>query len=192
MKQSNLKIKVVSNHEELFKANLVRGIVYMHEQNCPYEEEFDLNDFTCTQIIGLIDSEPVLTARIRYFGKFAKFERLAIRPQFRSKGYGHTLIKFMLNLVTEKGISKCYLHAQKRLEKFYQSYGFQVIGSTFNFSDHDYIEMVSSLSSQNPIWDIGQNPHVANRPEGAWEKDGPIENSLNRKDSNFFVLQGAY
>ncbi len=36
MKQSVLKIKVVSNHEELFKANLVRGIVYMHEQKLMY------------------------------------------------------------------------------------------------------------------------------------------------------------
>lgn len=191
MKQSILRIKVVSNHEELFKANLIRGIVYMHEQNCPYNEEFDLNDFTCTQIIGLIDSEPVLTARIRYFGKFAKFERLAIRPQYRGQGYAHKLINFMINLVNEKGIAKCYLHAQKRLENFYQGYGFQVIGNTFSFSDHEYIEMVCDLQSQNPIWDIGQNPHIANRPEGSWEQDGPIENSLNRIGSNLFALNGV-
>lgn len=61
-----LVIKIVENEEERLKAFLIRGIVYMHEQECPYEEEFDLNDFTATQIIGLIDNEPILTARIRY------------------------------------------------------------------------------------------------------------------------------
>lgn len=191
MKPSDLRIKVVSNHEELFKANLIRSIVYMHEQNCPYDEEFDLNDFTCTHIIGLIGSEPVLTARIRYFGKFAKFERLAIRSQFRGQGFGHQLLGFMLNLIKEKGIAQCYLHAQKRLEGFYQGYGFKVIGEKFSFSDHEYIEMVCELNSHTVVWEIGENPHIANRPEGSWEDEGPIENSLIRDETNLFVLSGV-
>lgn len=180
MTPSNLKIKVVSNHDEMLKASLVRGIVYMHEQNCPYDEEFDLNDFTCTQIIGLLQNEPILTARIRYFGHFAKFERLAIRSQFRGLGYGHLLIQFMLELVKQKGISQCYLHAQKRLASFYNQYGFNSIGEEFTFSDHDYIEMVCSLKEHEPVFNIGQNPHIINRPEGFWHTQGPIENSLMR------------
>lgn len=191
MKTSNLKIKVVSNHEEMLKASLIRAIVYMHEQNCPYEEEFDLNDFTCTQIIGLIDNEPILTARIRYFGNFAKFERLAIRPQFRGLGYGHSLIQFMLELVKQKGISNCYLHAQKRLKHFYEGYGFKVIGQQFSFSDHDYIEMVCMLNEDEPVFQIGQNPHIVNRPEGSWNAEGPIENSLLRINETHLILFGG-
>ena len=180
MKSSNLKIKIVDNHEEQLKANLVRAIVYMHEQNCPYEEEFDLNDFTATQIIGLLDNEPILTARIRYFGDFVKFERLAIRSQFRGMKYGHMLLQFMLDVAEQKGFSKCYLHAQKRLQSFYEGYGFEVVGNEFNFSDHDYIEMVNTFHKSAAVFEIGDNPHLINRPEGQWNLAGPIEQSLNR------------
>ena len=184
MKTSNLKIKVVTSNEELMKANLVRAIVYMHEQNCPFEEEFDLNDFAATQIIGLIDNEPILTARIRYFGTFAKIERLAIRAQYRHRGYGHQLIQYMLDLIQQKGFNRCYLHAQLRLQKFYEGYGFKVLGDHFSFSDHEYCEMIFESLVSKSIFSLGDNPHVINRPEGYWHSSRPIENSLFRKIEN--------
>ena len=185
---NQLVIKIVDNQEDLMKVNLVRAIVYMHEQDCPYEEEFDLNDFSATQIIGLIGKEPVLTARIRYFSDFAKLERLAVRPQYRGKGFGHQLLQFMLMIGQQKGFRKFYLHAQKRLQSFYELYGFQKIGNQFGFSDHDYVEMLGDFSVQardrnvedTAAFKIGDNPHVSNRPEGRWAESGPIEKSILR------------
>lgn len=180
--KGELKIKVVQNEDERLKAFVIRAIVYIHEQDCPYDEEFDLNDFTSTQVLGSIDGEPVLTARIRYFGGFAKLERLAIRPPYRGRGYGHLLLKFMLSFCQEKGIRNFYLHAQSRLEKFYQGYGFERIGDQFSFSDHDYIEMYAdfSLPDSRSSSVYGQDPMVLNRPEGTWNRSGPIEQSLTR------------
>jgi predicted GNAT family N-acyltransferase len=176
----SLQIKVVQNEEERLKAFIVRSIVYIHEQNCPYDEEFDLNDFSATQILGQINGEPVLTARIRYFGSFAKLERLAIRPQYRGIGYGHLLLKFMLDFCREKGFHNFYLHAQERLQAFYEGYGFKRTGDPFAFSDHGYIEMCASLDLAAPGALFGQNPMIMNRPEGAWGLAGPIEASLAR------------
>lgn len=178
--ENSLEIKIVQNEEERLKAFVVRSIVYIHEQNCPYGEEFDLNDFSATQILGQIAGEPVLTARIRYFGGFAKLERLAIRPQYRGVGYGHQLLKFMLGFCREKGFQNFYLHAQERLQTFYEGYGFKRVGDSFAFSDHGYIEMVASLDLSNPGVPFGQNPMFLNRPEGAWDCAGPIEASLSR------------
>jgi predicted GNAT family N-acyltransferase len=181
LKNNNqLVIKIVDNTEDLLKAKLVRAIVYMHEQDCPYDEEFDLNDYTATQIVGLIGNEPVLTARIRYFADFAKLERLAVRQQYRSLGYGHQLLQFMLQLGSQKGYKKYYLHAQKQLQNFYEGYGFRTLGQPFGFSDYDYIEMVGEFSEAQTAFHIGDNPHVSNRPEGAWLTAGPIEKSLLR------------
>ncbi len=179
-----LTIRIVSSQEDLIKAFIVRALVYMQEQDCPYSEEFDLNDHTSTQILGLIGDEPVLTARIRYFGGFAKFERLAVREKFRGKGYGHVLLRFMLRLCLSKGFRTFYLHAQKRLESFYNGYGFQTMRSPFAFSDHDYIEMVLSLPESKETKSIEWNPHVLNRPEGQWDEPGPIEKSLDRMQKN--------
>jgi len=176
-----LTIKVVENEEERLKAFVVRAIVYIHEQSCPYSEEFDQNDFAATQIIGLLGDEPVLTARIRYFGKYAKLERLAIRPEHRGRGFGHKLLTFMLWLGQSKGIDSFYLHAQARLAPWYAQYGFRRVGEDFAFSDHDYVAMRADLPSlsENAVVSV-ENPMIMNRPEGRWSVPGPIEKSLER------------
>lgn len=170
-----LELRVVKNEQDLIKSFLVRAIVYMHEQNCPYAEEFDLNDFTATQVLGLVDGEPVVTARIRYFAGFAKLERLAIREAYRGKGYGHALLQFMLRLCEEKGYREFYLHAQKRLAPFYERYGFQRLGDDFQFSDHDYVEMYARFPVSPAGLSVVHGPMVLNRPEGAWDRPGPLE-----------------
>jgi predicted GNAT family N-acyltransferase len=187
-KSKELVIKVVENEEERLKAFLIRGIVYMHEQQCPYAEEFDLNDFTATQIIGLIGNEPILTARIRYFSDFAKLERLAIRTEYRNCGCGHKLIQFLIKFCLGKGYQKLYLHAQSRLEAFYSQYKFKRTGDTFYFSDHSYIEMLaeyknineSNVNFRRPYQLIGKEPLIIDRPEGNHSVVGPLEKSLER------------
>ncbi len=173
--KDGLVIGVARSEQDLAKAFIVRAIVYMHEQNCPYEEEFDLNDFTATQILGTINGEPVLTARIRYFSSFAKLERLAIRPAFRGKGYGHALLQFLVGFCEEKGYREFYLHAQRRLEPFYAQYGFKRVGNDFQFSEHDYIEMHAHYQVAPIGLHLNQGPMLLNRPEGLWTTPGPLE-----------------
>lgn len=180
---NELTIKIVENEDERLKAMLVRAIVYMHEQQCPFSEEFDLNDHTSTQIVGLSpDGEPILTARIRYFNQLAKIERLAIRSEFRGRGYAHRLLEFMLNLCRQKGFSRFYLHAQARLQLFYEGYGFRPVGGDFAFSDHEYVEMVleEADAQVQPAQQIGHRPMFLNRPENNLDQAGPLEGSMNR------------
>jgi len=185
----DLVIKIVEDETERLKAMLVRAIVYMHEQKCPFHEEFDLNDHTATQIIGLsATGEPVLTARIRYFNGFAKIERLSIRSEYRGKGYGHQLLRFALQLCRQKGYSQFYLHAQLRYERFYGEYGFKVVGGNFGFSDHDYTEMVLTDDEQvqpQPSAHIGIAPMILNRPENSPYASGPLEHRASTEVSTW-------
>lgn len=172
-----LTIKIVENEDERIKAMLVRAIVYMHEQQCPFSEEFDLNDHAATQVVGLIADEPVLTARIRYFNGFAKLERLAIRSEYRGRGYAHQLLGFLLSICRQKGFSRFYLHAQVQLEGFYAGYGFSKAGTQFAFSDHGYTEMLLEEDSPaaQPSAHIGCQPMLLNRPENNFYAAGPLE-----------------
>ncbi|MGY2378376.1 GNAT family N-acetyltransferase [Pseudomonas sp. SDO524_S393] len=175
--RSPLTIKIVESEDERIKAMLVRAIVYMHEQQCPFSEEFDLNDHAATQVVGLIADEPVLTARIRYFNGFAKLERLAIRSEYRGRGYAHQLLKFLLSIGRQKGFSRFYLHAQVQLESFYAGYGFSKAGTAFAFSDHGYTEMLLEEDSPlaQPSAHIGVHPMLLNRPENNVYSAGPLE-----------------
>ncbi len=173
----NIDIHVVKTDEERMQAMLVRALVYMGEQACPYEEEFDLNDHAATQIIGLCGKEPVLTARIRFFAGVAKLERLAVRKKFRGCGYGQQLLDFLMSFCQSKGFSKVYLHAQNGKQGFYLKNGFTAINKSFDFSGYAYTEMVCDLELTNNFVGIAAGPMIMNRPEGAWHQVGPLENS---------------
>lgn len=179
-----VRYKIVSNADERMQAYAIRAIVYMAEQNCPWEEEFDGNDDAATQILGLRDGEPIATARIRWFADFAKLERLAIRQPHRRKGCGHELLDYLLALCREKGFRRAYLHAQSHLERFYVGHGFSRVGRPFSFSDHDYVEMAADLEPDPSAITIADGPMVINRPEGRWLQPGVLEHSLRRIAGN--------
>ncbi len=189
-----LTIKIVESEEDRLKAMLIRAIVYMHGQQCPFREEFDLNDHTATQIIGLInDAEPVLTARIRYFNGFAKLERLAIREEYRGRGYGHQLLAFLLSICRQKGFSRFYLHAQARLQPFYEGYGFRAVGGEFSFSEHGYVEMTLDEREHfpQPSLNIGSRPMALNRPENSMNSAGPLERAANEDHPRRVAVEGV-
>ena len=73
-------VEVVRSMDEMARVIAIRGAIYMAEQRCPFEEDFDGNDFSATHLICHKDGEPVGCMRIRYFAGFAKLERLAVRP----------------------------------------------------------------------------------------------------------------
>lgn len=175
-----VSFKIVRNCDERMQAYAIRAIVYIGEQRCPWEEEFDGNDDAATQIIGFADGEPFATARIRWFAGFAKLERLAIRPPYRGQGYGHELLAYMLAICAEKGFGKAYLHAQSRLEEFYCGHGFRRCGAAFVFSDHDYVEMVADIAGDPGAITLDDGPLILNRPEGEWARPGVLERSLQR------------
>ena len=175
-----LNLKVVSSPDELLQAYAVRALVYIGEQACPWREEFDGNDYAATQVLGTLAGEPVATARVRWFAGFAKLERLAIRAEYRGLGHGHELLRFLLGLCAEKGFSRVYLHAQARLERFYAGYGFKRTGQPFVFSDHAYVEMVGDFEPSASRLTLEHGPYVLNRPEGAWNHVGVLEQSVAR------------
>ena len=178
---ATISVRVAQSVEDMMQAFAVRAAVFLSEQNCPYAEEFDGNDFTSTQILGLVGEEPAGTCRIRYFASFAKLERVAVRRAFRRSGIAAQMIQYVIELCKQKGYRKLYGHAQERLVPFWHQFGFKPTGApTFAFSDHLYVETVCDLEPHlNPIT-IGMDPLLLNRPEGVWDDLGVLDHSTDR------------
>src|SRR5262249_52458581 len=85
-------VGVARTIEDFMRAAVIRGAVFIGEQKCLYDEEFDGNDFTATHLIGYVGNEPAGCLRIRYFSDFVKFERLVVRREFRSSGLARQLV----------------------------------------------------------------------------------------------------
>src|SRR4051794_24719610 len=80
--------------EKQRKLMLRNGVV----PRCPYEEEFDGNDFSATHLIGYVGNEPAACLRVRYFADFAKIERLAVRREFRTTRLAVTVMRAGIEL----------------------------------------------------------------------------------------------
>ncbi|MGB9365957.1 MAG: GNAT family N-acetyltransferase [Xanthobacteraceae bacterium] len=177
-----LSVTVARSIEDIMKVMVIRSAVYISEQECPYEEEFDGNDFSATHLLGYVGDEPVGCLRIRYFANFAKIERLAIRHEFRNTRLAFQIVRAGVELCRAKGYQRLYGHSQKRLLGFWGRFGFKPLEGAreFVFSDFDYVEIVLDTTPHPQAISIGVDPYIMIRPEGRWHVPGILERSAIR------------
>lgn len=176
-------IKVVTGFEDMMRVAAVRSAVYIGEQTCPYDEEFDGNDLAATHLLALVNKEPAGCMRLRFFGDFAKLERLAVRREFRTSRTAFHLVRASVALCKEKGFRRIYGHARQDYLAFWQHFGFRLKenGAPFAFSDHLFVEMVDDIEPSPTALSLKDDPYRLIRPEGAWHVSGPLEASALRE-----------
>ncbi len=179
-------VRVVTSIDALIRAFTVRSLVYLSDQGCPYDEEFDGNDFAGLHVLAELDGEPIGTLRLRFFADFAKLERVALRKDFRQSTYARRLIRYGLEICRRKGYRQVYGHAQVRLLRFWQRFGFREMPGRdrFVFSDHEYTEILCPLDSHPDALHLGSDPMTMIRPEGEWDHASVLDQSTLRGASN--------
>lgn len=183
---SRFETRIAATPDDLAKVFAIRAAVFMSEQNCPYEEEYDGNDFTSTHILGFVEGQPAAVLRIRYFADFVKIERLAVLPRFRGSRIAFAVVEHAFNLVRRKGYRTAYGHAQKKVVGFWSRFGFKPMtkNTTLVFSDHEYVEMVANLEPHHDRITIHSDPYMIIRPEGRWDEEGVLDRSATRPATN--------
>lgn len=184
--QPVVTIKLASTSDELMQCYALRAAVYMGEQQCPYWEEFDGNDYTATHLMLYVDGEPAASMRLRWFASFAKFERAVILKRYRSMGLFIPFVEWAKDFARKKGYAKAYLHSQHRLWKIMERNGFRKVDDrVFHFSDHEYGAFVCDLTSPDcEVPTVFTDPMVLNRPEDQLDMPGILEQSMERGASN--------
>ncbi len=164
----------------------VRTLVYVGEQACPYDEEFDGNDFCgATHLILRFGREPVGVVRLRWFADFAKLERLAVRREHRGGPGLLMLCRAAFEMAARKGYRRLMGHAAVRGEAFWRRYfkGRPRPGRpVFRFSGFDYLEMEFDLAPHARAVGLASPPLVLLRPEGDWDRPGVLETSQAPRD----------
>ncbi|MHA3795570.1 GNAT family N-acetyltransferase [Sphingomonas sp. YL-JM2C] len=180
-----IKVRIARTMEDIMKCFSVRAATYMAEQECPFDEEFDGNDFCATHFIGEIDGEPAGCIRVRYFADFVKLERLAVRQEFRASRLSFRLVREALSYCRRKGYERAYGHSRSDLTRFWGLFGFRPIAGrrNFVFSDVEYVELEAALPAADDCIGIGHDPYVLIRPEGDWDRPGPLDLSRDRSAS---------
>lgn len=177
-----VSITVVRSIEDFMRVVSVRSATFVAEQDCPYEEEFDGNDFSASHLLSYVGKEPVGCLRLRYFAGFAKLERLAVRHEYRSRHIGTRLMKAGVEFCRMKGYRRIYGRAQKDLLNYYVNMGWKPLegSSEFFFSDYAYVEIVIDTEPNPNAIALGVDPYVLMRPEGRWDRPGVLDRSAQR------------
>lgn len=142
-----IRFCVAEAPEEVLKVFVVRGIVFCGEQQLPYSLDRDEHDFSAVPVLGQVGDEPVAAGRIRFVDGCAKLERLAVRKEYRGRGFGHLLAEFMIKTAEDKGFPTCKVHARVYFKDFYAKHGFQAEGEVFQEIGIDHLLMVRNGSS---------------------------------------------
>ena len=151
-----MTVRPVASEADWHAAKSIRTEVFINEQDCPPEEEWDAYDATSRHLLGLVDGVPVATARWRTTthgdAPTAKLERFAVRRSHRGKGHGTTLVRAALADARRAGFSTFLIHAQAHLEAWYGSFGFRSTGRRFDEVGIPHVEMVLRDGSLGAEW----------------------------------------
>ncbi len=149
-----MQIKPVENEAEWEQAKAIRRRVFIEEQHCPPEEEWDGLDEASRHVLGRVNGEPMATARWRTVphdeALAAKLERFAVLPAYRGNGYGRQLVGYVLRDARRAGFTTFVLHAQAHLEGFYASFGFERVGAPFEEAGIPHVKMVMRGGQETP------------------------------------------
>ena len=135
-----LEVKKISTQEELEKAFAIRKIVFVNEQNCPPELEYE-NEDVSTHFLATLDNQPVGACRWRKTDAGYKLERFAVLSQFRGLGIGQELVKAVLADLPADA-DYIYLHAQTQAMGLYEKLGFEPTGPEFEEAGIRHYKMV--------------------------------------------------
>ena len=175
-----LEVSIVRTMEGLARIFALRAATFIAEQFCTYQEEFDGNDLCSTQFLGTVNGDAAGCIRLRYFGDFAKLERLCVRREYRGSGLKDALVQAALAHASAKGFRLVYGHARADLVDMWRGYGFEPIQGRrpFRFANIDYVEIIHELAPDENAVRLGVPAMMTTRPEGAWDEPGPLDLSI--------------
>lgn len=182
VRAGNITIRAASSMTDLMQVVAIRAAAFLAEQSCPFNEEFEGNDFCALHLIGAINDEPAACLRARFFADFAKLERLAVRHEFRRSRLAFDIVRAGIKVCRQKGYTHIYGHAQDRLVPFWSRFGARPMQPQrqLEFSDYSYTEMLLVTERDPEALTLDSDPYVLIRPEGLWDQPGPLERSAAR------------
>jgi len=136
----DIKVNKVTNPDDLEKVFAIRREVFVGEQNCPPELEWE-NEDVSTHFLATANGEPAGASRWRKTDKGYKLERFAVLKKFRGHGIGQALVKTVLSDLPADA-DYVYLHAQVDAVSLYERFNFKKVGEEFEEAGIRHFKMV--------------------------------------------------
>ncbi|HWZ14887.1 MAG TPA: GNAT family N-acetyltransferase [Mucilaginibacter sp.] len=136
----SIQVTKVTDPAELEKVFAIRREVFVGEQNCPPELEWEFEDES-NHFLATVNGEPAGASRWRKTDKGYKLERFAVLKKFRGMGVGQQLVKTVLADLPADA-SYVYMHAQLLAIPLYEKFNFEKVGPEFEEAGIRHYKMV--------------------------------------------------
>ncbi|RYE59252.1 MAG: GNAT family N-acetyltransferase [Sphingobacteriales bacterium] len=135
-----ISVKKVNDESDLEKVFEIRRVVFVGEQNCPPELEWE-NEDVSIHFLATASGKPCGACRWRRTENGYKLERFAVLKEFRGKGIGQKLVSTVLSDLPA-GAEPIYLNAQLDAMPLYSKFGFISEGPQFEEAGIQHFKMV--------------------------------------------------
>ena len=125
------------------RAMQVRMMVFVKEQGVPVALECDSFDAVSQHVLAVDrNGKAIGKGRLLPDGHVG---RMAVLPEWRSKGVGTALLGTLIEAAEENGVQKLALNAQMGAVAFYARFGFAPVGSEFIEAGILHIAMIRHI-----------------------------------------------
>ncbi len=142
MPEDSINIHIADWNSERNILAKIRRQVFIEEQNVPEDMEWDEHDSSSTHFLATLDNKVIATARLKTDGQIG---RMAVLAEYRNKGIGSKLLKFVLLTAKQQKQKNVYLHAQVSAIPFYKKHGFTACGDVFYEANIPHREMSKKI-----------------------------------------------
>lgn len=121
----------IPGNKDISEAEEIRREVFIEEQNCPEEEEFDSFDKDALHLVIYLDEKPAATGRIWHDGKGFRIGRIAVKKEYRGQKLGDLAVRLLLYKSFNSGADTVNINAQTYIMPLYEKFGFKAHGEEF-------------------------------------------------------------
>lgn len=133
---------IAKSQKEVLDNVLVRGKVFVVEQQIDWKIEFDGLDKDCVLFVAYDNETPVGAARL--YGN--KVGRVATLSTHRKKGIAKNIMTEIEKYALLNNIPTLKLHAQMPVKAFYEKIGYIPEGDIFYEADIPHIKMTKKIA----------------------------------------------
>jgi len=151
----SVDVRVADGESDREAALAVRHEVFIDEQGVSEDIEMDGKEDEAVHFLAVdesVDSEPdeegrpVGTARLREVEPgVGKVERVAVVADWRGEGLGREVMGLLEATAADRGMNELVMHAQTRVEEFYERLGYERTSGVFEEAGIDHVEMEKDL-----------------------------------------------
>ena len=144
LENNHYTLKPVITPNDMVISSDICHQVFVKEMGLSYDEEFVIeHEIAAKPFLICENNKPIGTIRYRQTDHGYKMERFAILKDYRNKGVGKMVIKFLIEYIyTRFNPCEIYLHAMSHLQDFYKSCGLTEIGDIFYEADIPHIKFI--------------------------------------------------